>query len=421
MKNSIFIANVFFKSWLRSRSGLFFSLIFPIVLLAIFGSIFSNPQNITFKLYVQNKDVDDEGKASQLSSIFIDSLNKSGVFRISILPNDVDALNFARSPGGIFEQRRVIVIPKGFNDFIINSTEKAQLERGINQIQILLNSPYLNETQKEMLSNFLNYMKDRLKQIKIENVSLEIYIRKADPAYEQLISILNSFISKFGSYATGNGVNIPIQEKEIGIRALSASDYYVPSYIALTIMSNALFGLTAVISDLRRRGILKRVIATPLRRYEWIFGIFFSQLILIFLSTILLLVLGYFAFKVTPVINPINVSVAIFAIILGTLCFTFIGVAIGTIFKQPDTAAALGSFIAFPLMFLSGVIFPIELMPTYLQIIAAFSPLYYLAVALRESMIQGVFILTPISIPILTVLSIAFLIASLYLTKWSAE
>lgn len=421
MKNSIFIGNIFFKSWLRSRSGLFFSLIFPVLLLVIFGSIFSNPQNITFSLYVQNKDVGNDGKASQLSSIFIDSLNKSGVFKISILPNDVDALNFARSQGGIFEQRRIIVIPKGFNDFVINSTEKAQLEQGINQIQILLNSPYLNETQKEMLSNFLNYMKDRLKQIKIENVSLEIYISKADPAYEQLISILNNFISEFGSSTTGNGVNIPIQEKEIGIRALSASDYYVPSYIAFRIMSNALFGLTGVISDLRRRGIFKRVIATPLRKYEWIFGIFFSQLILIFLSTVIMVAVGYFAFKVMLVTNPINVFVAIFAMILGTLCFTFIGVVIGTIFKQPDTAATLGSVIGFPLMFLSGVFFPIELMPIYLQIVAAFSPLYYLAVTLRESMIQGVFILTPISISILALLSIAFLIASLYLTKWTAE
>jgi ABC-2 type transport system permease protein len=421
MRNSVFIANAFFKSWLRSRSGLFFSLVFPVLLLAIFGSIFSNPQNITFNLYVQNKDVDSSGKASQLSSIFIESLNKSGVFKISILSNEVDALNFARSQRGIFEQRRVIVIPKGFNDFIINSTEKAQLEQGISQIQMLLNSPYLNETQKEMLSNFLQYMKNRLQQIKIENVSLEIYISKADPAYEQLINIFNNFISKFGSSVTGISINIPIQEKEIGIRTLSASDYYVPSYIAFTIMSNALFGLTGVISDLRRRGIFKRVIVTPLRKYEWIIGISFSQLILIFLATVIMMAIGYFAFKVTPVIDLIHISVAIFAMILGTLCFTFIGVVIGTLFKQPDTAGTVGSVVAFPLMFLSGVFFPIEIMPSYLKIIAAFSPLYYLAVTLRESMIQGVFILTPISITILAVLSIAFLIISLYLTKWTAE
>lgn len=421
MRNSFFIANVFFKSWLRSRSGLFFSLIFPVLLLAIFGSIFNNPQNINFSLYVQNKDVDSNGKASQLSSIFIEALNKSGVFKVSILPNDVDALNFARSQGGIFEQRRVIVIPKGFNDFIINSTEKAQLEQGISQIQILLNSTYLNETQKEMLSNFLEYMKDRLKQIKIENVSLEIYISKADPAYEQLINIFNNFISKFSSSTAGISINIPIQEKEIGVRTLSASDYYVPSYIAFTIMSNALFGLTGVIADLRRRGIFKRVIATPLRKYEWIFGVFFSQLILISLATLIMLVVGYFAFKVTPVLDLIHISVAVLAIILGTLCFTFIGVVIGTIFKQPDTAGTVGSVIAFPLMFLSGVFFPIESMPNYLQLIAAFSPLYYLAVTLRESMIQGVFILTTISIPILAILSIAFLIISLHLTKWTAE
>ncbi|HLI45757.1 MAG TPA: ABC transporter permease, partial [Geobacterales bacterium] len=418
MKNSVYVANAFFKTWLRSRSGLFFSIIFPVLLLAVFGSIFGNTQNISFTVYVQNKDLDQQGNATQLSSAFIKSLNDTGIFSVKTIPSNVDALSFARSQGGIFEQRRVIVIPRGFQSYLLNYSEKAKLEEGIAQLSILLNSTYLNDTQKQEISLLLSYMKTALQKIKLNNVSLEIYISKADPSYEQFMGFMNNFISKFGSYSTGNNLSIPVNEVEIGIRPISASDYYVPSYIAFTIMSNALFGLTGVISDLRRRGIFKRVVATPLRKYEWIFGVFLSQLILIAISSVILLITGYFVFKTTVILDPLHILLTLIGIILGTFCFTTIGTVLGTVFKQPDTAATVGSVIAFPMMFLSGVFFPVEVMPSYLQAVAAILPLYYLSVGLRESMIQGVLALTPVALIILGVLSVVFLALSLYLTKW---
>lgn len=417
---ALYLASALTKSWLRNRGGLFFSLIFPVLLLLIFGSIFGNPQNINYNLYVQNKDLDQNGNPTQISQILIHSLNESKIFKISTISIDKDPLSFARE-SGIFEQRRVLVIPKGFGSYVQNYTEKLAIEREMARINEVLKLPYLNDTQRAYLQDLLNVMKNRLSQIKIQNVSLEIYITKADPAYDQLINLLYNFIQRFGSYASGSALEIQISEKEIGIKPLNASDYYISAYITLTIMSNALFGLTGVISDMRRRGILKRIVATTISKWEWFLAIFLNQFVICLIASFLLILVGISVYHVSFVLQPYSLFLDILLISLGVFSFSSIGIVIGTVFKQPDTAGTIGSAIGFPMMFLSGIFFPVEIMPSYLQIIASLLPTYYLNVGLRESTILGIYNLTPISIIILAAISIVFFSLAIKLTKWGSE
>ncbi len=83
------------KNWIRSRSGLFFSIMFPILLLLVFGAIFSGfGGSSTYSIYIQNLDVDSQGHATELSSAFITALNSTNTFSMKGIPVDANATDY---------------------------------------------------------------------------------------------------------------------------------------------------------------------------------------------------------------------------------------------------------------------------------------------------------------------------------------
>jgi ABC-2 type transport system permease protein len=79
--------------------------------------------------------------------------------------------------------------------------------------------------------------------------------------------------------------------------------------------------------------------------------------------------------------------VAVLLIIAGTVEFTSLGMLLGIFIRDSETAAAIANAIGFPMMFLSGTFFPLEVMPSYLQAIAGVLPLTYLNNGLRDTMV----------------------------------
>jgi ABC-2 type transport system permease protein len=86
------------KNWIRSRSGLFFSILFPVLLLIVFGLIFSGIGGSSqYNIFVQNLDLNAaNGEPSELSTAFVTALNNSETFSISEIPADENATEYAR-------------------------------------------------------------------------------------------------------------------------------------------------------------------------------------------------------------------------------------------------------------------------------------------------------------------------------------
>ncbi len=74
---------------------------------------------------------------------------------------------------------------------------------------------------------------------------------------------------------------------------------------------------------------------------------------------------------------------------LGALAFTSIGYVIASFARTEEAANGMTQIIQFPLMFLSGIFFPLEIMPEWLRGFATFMPLTYLGDALRQTMVGG--------------------------------
>jgi ABC-2 type transport system permease protein len=107
------------------------------------------------------------------------------------------------------------------------------------------------------------------------------------------------------------------------------------------------------------------------------------QLILAVISTTTILVVSYAVFDVSLRINgwlPVFVVLEVFT-------FVGIGMILTRVVKEAESAAAAANVIMFPMMFLSGTFFPIEMMPGFLQQFARLLPLYYVNEGLRASMV----------------------------------
>ena len=150
-------------------------------------------------------------------------------------------------------------------------------------------------------------------------------------------------------------------------------------------MQLGVFSAIPLVAD-REKLILKRLNATPLRRWQLVGSNIVMRLLIGIVQTALIIGVGAFVFHVQISGNPL--LGAGFALV-GALSFLALGYVIASFAKTEDAANGMVSAVQFPLMFLSGTFFPLEQMPNFLQVVARALPLTYLSDALRQTMVNG--------------------------------
>ena len=163
-------------------------------------------------------------------------------------------------------------------------------------------------------------------------------------------------------------------------------DFIAPGIMAMTVMMSVMTGLPAAISQEREVGTLDGMMVSPISRLSVILGKTLAQMARGILQGVLILVLATMLFGVT--IHG-NILLVFALLLLGVFSFVGLGVVLTSFAKDQETAVMLMTTIMFPMMFLSGVFFPIEQMPWFMQSISKFLPLTYVADALRKVMVLG--------------------------------
>jgi ABC-2 type transport system permease protein len=186
--------------------------------------------------------------------------------------------------------------------------------------------------------------------------------------------------------ATGGPPALAFQAVSVDSASLSYIDFLLPGIVALSIMISAVIGLATVLVDWRQRGILRRLKLTPIPLAEFFAARITASLVVAVMQVVVLLAFGRIVFG-------IHISSTWWAgipvAIAGCLCFLAMGFAIGSIVSNPETGDAVSNVITNPMMFLSGVFFPVAAMPAFVQAIAQVLPLYYLANGLRDTTVRG--------------------------------
>ena len=151
----------------------------------------------------------------------------------------------------------------------------------------------------------------------------------------------------------------------------------------MAVMTASLFGTVNLNTELRQKGVIRKLSTTPITRTDWILSNMLYQFILAVISTMAMLLVSYAVFHVSL---HINAWLPAF-ILLDVFTFVGIGMILTRFAKEAQSAAAAANAIMFPMMFLSGSFFPVEMMPGFLQTLARTLPLYYVNEGLRASMV----------------------------------
>ena len=169
-------------------------------------------------------------------------------------------------------------------------------------------------------------------------------------------------------------------------RNLRYVDFLMPGIVAMAIMQMGLFSVAFAFVQLKSRGILRRLMATPVNPVSFLFSQVFTRLTVSILQTLVLIGTAFIFFDVKI---AGNLAAILLLALIGGAVFVSMGFAISGWAKSDEVAAPLANVIALPMMFLSGVFFPRDAMPGAIQKITDFLPLTYLADALRNVAIDG--------------------------------
>uniref|UniRef100_A0A7C5Q715 ABC transporter permease n=1 Tax=Caldiarchaeum subterraneum TaxID=311458 RepID=A0A7C5Q715_CALS0 len=375
------LVKLLFKTWFRRKASIFFGIAFPIMLLLVFGSIFGGPSPPNYRLYVRNLDVDQNGNPMPLSDAFVKALNGSVFEIIPLKPGEPTP----KSTG--FAAVRILTIPKGFTDSVLNMT-MANLVNIMQDTILRLVQMAGEQIPEEMRANIAASMQqiNMFKQsIKAERKTLILEGSPDDRVLQPIEGIINIIASKFETALLNASSTMEIKLVYSEARQLRLVDYYVPGYIAAFIMANGLIGVSSLVSDFNRRGVVKLLASTPIPKSYWIVSLVVVQTFAALLLTAVMFAVGWVVFRMTTIPDIFSLMV----VLLGTLAFTGLVVLIGGVVREAEAVTALGNMLSFPMMFLSGAFWPLEIMPKFLQEAAKYIPLYYFHAALRETLLTG--------------------------------
>ena len=420
MRRTFKLVKALFLNWVRSKSGVFFSIMFPVMLLLIFGSVFGGQNVVKYSLYVQNLDINATGEPTEISKFFIEALNSTKVLELKEIPSNVDARDYAlQLSKGFGPRARILVITKGFEDKFINATISNRINVIVSTIDYMLKE-YSSHIPSEQTKQ-IEQSKEQLEQVRSifgNTTATIVFIHEPDDSAAPIVEgVIRDVASAFNLRALNASESIKLESENLEVESYNAVDYYLPGYISAFTMTNAIIGLLSVITDFKRRGIVKRLASTPLTKAEWVIANVLTQTFLALLLTAVMIFVAWIAFGVLA-IPDIYSWIMIF---LGALMFTGLAMLLAAPIKDPEAASALGNLIAFPMMFLSGSFWPLDLMPLWLQKVAWVLPLTYLSDGLRKTMILHDPQSAILNYAIVGVLAIVFIALASQYFRWTEK
>ena len=327
------------RTYFRNPVALFFSLIFPIILISLFGLIFSATGSGTVTLVVVNDDHTPGGGFTPASVAFLSALNNTSVISVQVV--NVAPANFSAYLGAN-DDSTGLVIPAGFQSALENKTA----------------------------------------------VTLTLY---TDPEDASSAGVAEGAIQGVAAYFNLQAVCphttcppvVGFTTRNVGSQVYKYIDYLIPGLVGFAILTSPMFSMVDIASSYRKEGIFRELSLTPLTRSEWLFSRILWYVALTFVTTAIMIGAGVLLFgahvTVTAGLLPF--------LVVGPFFFVSLGMLAGSVAKTPESAALIGNIITFPMMFLSGTFFQVSSMPPGLQAFARVLPLYYVIDGMNQVML----------------------------------
>lgn len=164
-------------------------------------------------------------------------------------------------------------------------------------------------------------------------------------------------------------------------------DYMTPGVIVLNALSFGLVSSSTMMLEMREKGVLRRLQATPLPAAQLIGSYLLVNIVIGVLQSTLIIVAGVLLYKVP--VSAMGLLVAYPMILFGLLAFMALGGIISGVSAKSGSATAIGMTIYFVLMFISDMIFPLDMLPVWLQNMVPYLPAYPAAQLVRSAMLDA--------------------------------
>ena len=343
MKIYLALTVVSMKMYFRNRQALFWALFFPLLVMLIFGMMNFNGYN------APSVGVHDEAK-SEASRNLIKALqgDEEEVLKVSIgTPEEIlHDLEFG-------ESRAAIIIPKNYG-----------VPGELAVLQVTYDERYTQE--RAVISTVLKQVTDGL---------------------------FKEYAAVPDEYLVENSINV--NESLIQGQGQGFKGWLIPGIAAMAIMQTGLFTVVFSLVRFKSQGVLRRLKATPIGAAHFLAGQLTTKAIVVVIQTYVLIIVGALALGVSVNTGRLGAwfDLTILALLGGAL-FIAMGLAISGWAKSEETAAPMANVISMPMMFLSGVFFPLSVMPEWLTRWSQYLPLTYLADGMRAITVEGATVIT---------------------------
>ena len=186
--------------------------------------------------------------------------------------------------------------------------------------------------------------------------------------------------------AAGRKDQIPARTRISSQPGARYIDFLIPGLLGMNLMNSGMWGIGFALVELRQRKLLKRFVASPMRRSDFLLALASSRLVLMLIELVLLLGFGILAFHMR--VEGSWISILVISI-LGALCFGGIGLLTASRAQKIETISGLINVVMMPMWILSGVFFSYERFPAFLLPLIKALPLTALNDALRAAILEG--------------------------------
>lgn len=163
-------------------------------------------------------------------------------------------------------------------------------------------------------------------------------------------------------------------------------DFLIPGLLGMNLMNSGMWGIGFGLVDLRQRKLLKRFVASPMRREDFLLALASSRLILTLIDLALLLGFGVLAFHMRVMGSWLSI---LLVCVVGALCFGGVGLLTASRAQKIETVSGLINVVMMPMWIFSGVFFSYERFPAVVQPLIKALPLTALIDALRATVLEG--------------------------------
>lgn len=318
------------KMYYRNKGAIFFSLLFPLVLLGIFGFLSRGGGN-SLKIGVTNY------CSGEISNQFLASLKKLQAFSV-VETNEADGLQ--RLGKGDLDLQ--VIIPEKFGELENGNLHASTIQTRFNK----------GKSQGGQIANL---------------------------AVIQIVSGLDRQLTKTTAL-------LDVKSEGISTNDLGYFDFILPGILSMTIMQLGIFGVAFSFVALKASGALRRIQATPVHPIYFVFAQAFVRLLVTILTASVLVGFGTYFFGFHMMGSYVSFALVC---ILGILIFLGVGFAIAGWARDETQVAPVANLIQLPMLLLSGIFFSRDGFPGWLKSVTDYFPLTYMSHGLRKIANEG--------------------------------